>query len=228
MDPFTCLDEVYLFSDLSPAEIEGMGLMMPLRRFSAGELVFSQAQPVTALFILKEGRIRIFHVTEDGKALTMAILEPGAVFGEMSLMGQQMYDNYAEAIEESVVCQLSAQDVEQYLLSDPRIAVKVAKHLGEHVLQLEERLLDLATRPLAGRVAKTVVTLADAAPPPRFGQSVSVRLTHEQLAGVLGATREATSRIMADFAANDLIKQSRGKIAIRDADALRAIARRTS
>lgn len=91
-------------------------------------------------------------------------LESGAVFGEMTLVGQQMYDNYAEAVEDSAVCQLDSQDVEQYLLSDPRIAVKVAKYLGEQVLSLEERLLDLATRPLAVRVAKTVVTLADAAP----------------------------------------------------------------
>ncbi|MBG6219048.1 CRP/FNR family transcriptional regulator [Arthrobacter sp. CAN_A6] len=204
-----------------------MQLMMPLRRFSAGELVFSQAQPVTALFILKEGRIRIFHVTEGGKAMTMALLEPWAVFGEMALVGQQMYDNYAEAVEDSAVCRLDSQDVEQYLLSDPRIAAKVAMYLGEQVLSLEERLLDLATRPLAVRVAKTAVTLADAAPAPRFGQAASVRLTHEQLAGILGVTREATSRIMAEFAANDMIRQSRGKITIRDADALRAIARKT-
>lgn len=226
-DPFTCLEEVYLFSDLSAAEMEGMQLMMPLRRFAAGELLFSQAQPVTALFILKEGRVRIFHVTEEGKALTIAILEPGAVFGEMSLVGQQMYDNYAEAIEESVICQLGVQDVEEYLLSDPRIAVKIAKYLGEQVQRLEERLVDQATRPLAARAAKTVLALADAAPAPRFGQAVSVRLTHEQLAGVLGVTREATSRIMAEFAADGLIRQSRGKISVLDAEALRTVARKT-
>ncbi|MFO7690873.1 MAG: Crp/Fnr family transcriptional regulator, partial [Cryobacterium sp.] len=132
-DPFSCLTEVDLFADLSRAEIDAMDLMVPARRFRAGELVFSQSEPVTALFILKAGRVRVFRVTEDGKALTMAILEPGAVFGEMVLVGQRMYDNYAEAIEESAICQLTVAEVERHLLSDPRIAVRISRLLGEQV-----------------------------------------------------------------------------------------------
>ena len=77
-EPFSCLTEIRLFADLSQAEIDSMDLMTPARLFRAGELVFSQSQPVTALFTLKAGRVRVFRVTEDGRALTMAILEPGA------------------------------------------------------------------------------------------------------------------------------------------------------
>jgi CRP/FNR family cyclic AMP-dependent transcriptional regulator len=227
-DPFTCLEEVDLFADLSAAEIEAMHLMVPERRFRPGELVYSQAQPVRALFILRTGRVRVFRVAEDGRALTMAILEPGAVFGEMLLVGQQMYDNYAEAIENSTVCQLTAEEVERYLLADPRIAVRISRLLGEQVARLEDRLLDLALRPLSARTAKALLDLAGAARGSRFAPAPSVRLTHEQLAGLLGATREATSKTMADFAAQGLIRQGRGRIVVKDVDALRAIARRTS
>ncbi len=227
-EPFSCLTEVELFADLSAAEIDAMNLMTPARLFRAGELVFSQSQPVTALFILKAGRVRVFRVTEDGKALTMAILEPGAVFGEMLLVGQRMYDNYAEAIEDAAICQLTVAEVEQYFLSDPRIAVRISRLLGEQVARLEERLTDLALRPLSARVASTLLKLAEAAPAPRFGHTVVVRLTHEQLAGLLGATREATSKTMADFAAHNLIRQGRGRIIIQDASALNGVARRTA
>lgn len=227
-EPFSCLTEVELFADLSAAEIAAMDLMAPARTFSAGEFVFSQSQPVTALFILKAGRVRVFRVTEDGKALTMAILEPGAVFGEMLLVGQRMYDNYAEAIEDAAICQLSVTEVEQYLLSDPRIATRISRLLGEQVARLEERLTDLALRPLSARVASTLLKLAEAAPTPRFGHAATVRLTHEQVAGLLGATRESTSKTMADFATRNLIRQGRGRIVIQDAAALRAIARRTA
>ncbi|MEC5155925.1 CRP/FNR family cyclic AMP-dependent transcriptional regulator [Cryobacterium sp. CAN_C3] len=227
-EPFSCLTEVELFADLSLAELAAMDLMTPARTFRAGEFVFSQSQPVTALFILKAGRVRVFRVTEDGKALTMAILEPGAVFGEMLLIGQRMYDNYAEAIEDAAICQLSVAEVEQYLLSDPRIAVRISRLLGEQVARLEERLIDLAVRPLAARVARTLLKLAEAATPPRFGHTTVVRLTHEQLAGLLGATREATSKTMSDFAARNLIRQGRGRITIQDATALRTIAKRTA
>lgn len=227
-DPFSCLNEVDLFSDLSAAEIAAMDRMAPARHYRAGEMVFTQSQPVTALFILKSGRVRIFRVAEDGKALTIAILEPGAVFGEMPLVGQRMYDNYAEAIEESMICRLGTADVERFLLADPRIAIRIARLLGEQVARLEERLTDLALRPLAARAASTLLKLAENAPPSRFGHAPAIRLTHEQLAGLLGATREATSKTMADLSSRNLIRQGRGRIMIQDTAALRTMARRTS
>jgi len=226
--PFSCLNEVDLFADLSPAEIAAIDLMAPARMFKAGDLVFTQSQPVTALFILKAGRVRVFRVTEDGKALTMAILEPGAVFGEMLLVGQRMYDNYAEAIEDSAICQLSVAEVERFLLSDPRIAIRISRLLGEQVVRLEERLTDLALRPLVARVASTLLKLSEAAPPARFGHAPVVKLTHEQLAGLLGATREATSKTMAEFAARNVIRQGRGRIIIQDTATLQTIATRSA
>lgn len=223
-DPFNCLNEVDLFADLTAEEMRAMDMMAPARMFRRGELVYSQSQPVTALFILKSGRIRVFRVAADGKALTMAILEPGAVFGEMLLVGQRMYDNYAEAIEDAAICQLGIEDVERYLLSDPRIAIRISRLLGEQVARLEERLTDLALRPLSARVASTLISLAAAAPGSRFGQGRAIRLTHEQIAGLLGATREATSKTLADFAAQGIIRQGRGRITIQDPAALRLVA----
>ena len=225
-EPFSCLSEVELFADLSAVEMAEMDRMLPAHRVARGELVYSQSEPMTALFVLKRGRVRIFRVAEDGKALTMAILEPGAVFGEMLLVGQRMYDNYAEAIEDSMICQLSAADVERYLLSDPRIAVRVSRLLGEQVAKLQARLADLALRPLPGRAASMLLDLAEAAPASRFGLSPSIRLTHEQLAGLLGATREATSKAMADLASQRLVRQGRGRIVIQDLKGLRKLAGR--
>lgn len=227
-DPFSCLSEVDLFADLSAAEIEAMDRMAPAVPFSRGQLLYSQAQPIRSLFILKAGRVRIFRVAEDGKALTLAILEPGAVFGEMALVGQRMYDSYAEAIDDALICQLSVTDVERFLLADPRIAIRVARILGERVGELEDRLTDLALRPLQARVAATLLNLTRPHPGAsgRFSRStLQVRLTHEQLASVIGATREATSRVLSDFADRDLIRQGRGRIVITDPARLRQLTR---
>lgn len=158
----------------------------------------------------------------------MAILEPGAVFGEMILVGQRMYDNYAEAIQDSSICQLSVEEVERFLLSEPRIAIRISRLLGEQVARLEERLTDLALRPLAAQVASTLLTLGDAAGSPRFGQARTIHLTHEQLAGLLGASREATSKIMGELTAKKAIRQGRGRIVIQDRDVLSKLARSTS
>lgn len=224
-EPFSCLSEVELFADLSAEEIAAFDRMAPARTFHNGDIVFSQSQPITTLFILKKGRVRIFRLTEDGRALTMAILEPGAVFGEMMLVGQRMYDNYAEAIEETKLCQLSVQDVERHMLTDPRIAIRISRYLGEQVALLEERLTDLALRPLIARTSSTLVRLAGAQRVSRLGH-VTIRLTHDQLAGLLGATRESTSKTMADLASRGLIRQARGRIVLIDLDGLAILSKR--
>lgn len=223
-DPFSCLRDVDLFADLSPAEMQAMDRMAPATLFPRGQILFSQSQPVHSLFILKAGRVRVFRVAPDGKALTLAILEPGAVFGEMVLIGQRMYDSYAEAMDDALVCRLGRTDVERLLLADPRIAVRVAQILGDRVAELEDRLTDLALRPLSARVATMLLNLTR---PAGFGRGPQVRLTHEQLAGVVGATREATSRVLSDFAARGVIRQGRGRILIVDAAAIRRIGRET-
>lgn len=224
---FSCLNEVELFADLSVDEMAELDRMAPPQRFLRGELVFSQSQPSSSLFILKSGRIRVFRVTEEAKAMTIGILEPGAVFGEMVLVGQRMHDNYAEAIEDSSICRLEVRDVEQFLLSDPRIAVRIARLLGEQVARLEERLTDLAHRPLSARLARTIVTLAEGGHSRSLVASRGVRVTHEQLAGLVGATRESTSKVMAELSAQRIIRQSRGRIVVTDPAALAALSRRT-
>jgi CRP/FNR family transcriptional regulator, cyclic AMP receptor protein len=222
---FACLNEVDLFADLSATELREMDLMAPAKLVHRGELLYSQAQPVKALFILKTGRVRVFRVSEDGKALTLAILEPGAVFGEMVLIGQRMYDSYAEAIEDSLVCQLDVVDVEHFLLSDPRIAIRISRLLGERVAELEGRLSDLALRSLPARVASTLLGVAEWPSAARFGRARIIRLTHEQIAGLLGATREATSKILSEFSSRGLIRQGRGRITLTDPAKLQSIAR---
>ncbi|MGH2721779.1 MAG: Crp/Fnr family transcriptional regulator, partial [Actinomycetota bacterium] len=117
-----CLSEVDIFRDLSPDEMDAIARAAPMRTFAAGELLYSPLKPVETLFILKRGRVRIFRVSADGRALTTALVAPGTIFGEMVLLGQRMYDNFAEAVEESVVCVMDRADVNRFLLSDARIA----------------------------------------------------------------------------------------------------------
>ncbi|MGQ7352214.1 Crp/Fnr family transcriptional regulator [Quadrisphaera oryzae] len=222
-DPFSCLTEVDLFADLSADEVAAMDQMAPASLFRRGQLLYSQDQTADALFIVKAGRVRVFRVSQDGKALTLAILGPGSVFGEMLLIGQRMHDSFAEALDDALICQLGVRDVERFLLADARIGTRVARLLGARVAELEDRLTDLALKPLHARVAATLVNLSQgsSAGGSRFGRAPSIRLTHEQLASVIGSTREATSRVLSDMAAAGLIRQGRGRVVILDVVGLR-------
>lgn len=220
-----CLYAVEMFQDIPPQEMQRLNAMLPLKKFNAGEIIFDPSRPRSALFIVKCGRVRIFYLSAQGKAFTLSIIEEGGVFGEMPLIGQHLHDSYVEALEDSEVCVLKEHEVKQFLLHDHRVAVRISQILGRKVLELEERLADLALKPLPQRVASLLLRLGSK---PSFSwrqKHMQVSLTHEQIASVAGATREAVSKTLSDFAAEGLIMQSRAKITLIDEAGLRALAR---
>ncbi|MDI3387786.1 Crp/Fnr family transcriptional regulator [Streptomyces sp. B-S-A8] len=220
-----CLAEVDIFCDLNEQEMARIADAAPMKTYTAGELVFSPTQPSEVLFILKRGRVRIFRVSADGRALTTAIVTPGTIFGEMVLLGQRMYDNYAEALDDLTVCVMSRADVHRFLLSDPRISARITAILGRRLADLEQRLSDTVFKTVAQRIATTLDTLATAQPaagPLRpTARHPQIALTHEQLAALAGTSRETCTKTLHDFAGHGILRLARGRITILDPARLR-------
>lgn len=208
------MSEVDIFRDLSPQEMDAMAAAAPMSTYSPGELLYSPVKPVEKLFILKSGRVRIFRVSEDGRALTTAMISPGTIFGEMVLLGQSMYDNYAEAIEDAVVCEMDKQDVHRFLLADPRIAARITQILGRRLAEMERRLSDSVFKSASQRVATTLMKLAGPKSTGLPSRHPQVSLTHEQVAALAGTSRETATKILGELADQDLIRLGRGKIAL--------------
>jgi CRP/FNR family cyclic AMP-dependent transcriptional regulator len=220
-DRLMMLSEIDIFADLSPEEVEAIGKAAPMRIYEAGALLYSPHNRVEALFILKGGRIRIFRLSPDGRALSTAIIQPGTIFGEMVLVGQQMYDNYAEALDEALVCVMNRPDVHRFLLSDSRIAARIAEILGRRLRAMEQRYSDAVFKSVPQRIAATLCALGDRAQHSRRGGLIGVgpaqvSLTHEQVAALVGTSRETATKALGDFAEQGLVKLGRGKIVIID------------
>ncbi|MBV7362829.1 Crp/Fnr family transcriptional regulator [Actinomycetaceae bacterium TAE3-ERU4] len=216
----TCLREVELFEKIPQQELAELNRMLPLVKYSAGEIIYDPLRPKSILFIIKGGRVRIFQTALSGKTLTLSVLNPGDVFGTMPILGQDMGNSYAETLEETTICRLDQEQVEKYFLADSRISQQVALILSKRVNELETRLSDLALRPLPQRVASLLLNTSVTSPLPWRHERV-VKLTHEQLANLAGASREGVSKVLADFAQRKFIKQGRGMITLLTPDALR-------
>lgn len=221
-DKVWCMAEVDIFCDLDDSEMDAMAQAAPMKTYAAGELVYTPHQPLETLFILKQGRIRIFRVSPDGRALTTAIIEPGTIFGEMIIVGQQMHDSFAEALDDVVVCVMTKADVKRLLLGDPRISARISETLGRRLGELEQKLSDAAFKSVPERIAGALVTLAAAQSGP-LSRGAQVKLTHEQLAALAATSRETTTKILGDFADQGLITLGRGRITIHARDRLRAL-----
>ncbi|MGC9539608.1 Crp/Fnr family transcriptional regulator [Streptomyces sp. UG1] len=220
-----CMSEVDIFRDLSEPEMEAIAEAAPMKTYSAGEILHTPQQPSEVLFILKRGRVRIFRVSADGRALTCAIISPGTIFGEMALLGQRMYDNFAEALDDVTVCVMSRADVHRFLLSDARIAARITEILGHRVADLEQRLSDSVFKSVPQRIAATLTTLAARAGTPTgrllaMARHPQIALTHEQLAALAGTSRETTTKVLHDFADRGLLRLARGRITVLDPERL--------
>lgn len=225
-DKTSYLRDVDIFRDLSQTEVEALGKHAPMQRVPVGTVFYSPEQAGEVLFILKEGRVRLYHLSAEGKALTTAVLEAGTIFGEMALLGQHLHQSYAEALSPCLLCLMSREDVKGMLLSDPRIATRIAEILGQRLISAEQRLSDFAFKNLPQRLASLLLQLAR---PPRArlfraaSGAPEVRFTHEALAEMIGAYRETTTKILNEFRVQGLIDLKRGCVVILDAVGLRAL-----
>ncbi|MCX4671166.1 Crp/Fnr family transcriptional regulator [Streptomyces sp. NBC_01381] len=189
-----CLAEVDIFCDLSEQEMAGIAEAAPVKTYGAGKLLFAPTEPCEVLFLLKQGRACVCRVSADGRALTTAIVTPGTKFGEMVLLGQRMYGNCAEALDDVTVSVMTCTDVHRLLLAHPRISARITAILGRRLAELEQRLFDSVFKTVAQRVATTLDTLATAQPsagPLRpTARHPQIAFTHEQLAALAGTSRE--------------------------------------
>lgn len=167
------LAKIDILADLSEPEVNRIVDAAPARTYRTGELLYTPHRQVEVLFLLKRGRIRVFRASPEGRALTTAIVSPGTMFGEMALLGQRMYDNYAEALDEAHTCVIGRADVRRLLLSDSRIAARIVEILGRRLMAMEQRLSEAVFSNVPRRVAAALATLDRCAPAAAAGDDAA-------------------------------------------------------
>jgi CRP/FNR family cyclic AMP-dependent transcriptional regulator len=214
----SCVRGTDLFRDLSASEIEEIEGMTAMRTSRRGRVFFAPGQTGEVLFILKTGRVNIYRVTPDGKKLVTASLEPGTVFGEMSLIGQGMYDSFAEAAEDCTLCVMGRADVENLLKTKPAVALRAMEIMARRLREAEDRLEGAAFKGVPARLALMPLRLR----PGGSGELVGV--SHQDLADMVGTYRETVTRVLNDFQAQGLIELGRKRIRVLQPDRVAALA----
>jgi len=214
------LSTIDIFCDLTHREVEEIGRRTAMREVPSGTIFYTPEQTQEVLFILKKGRVRLYQLSSDGRKLTIGTLEEGTIFGQMALLGQILQQKFAEALSACVLCVMSQDDVENVLLSDQRIAVRITEIMGKRLIEAENRLLELAYMQAPARIAVQLVRMAEnRAEGSRKTQPV-VTCTHEELADLVGVHRETATKILNEFRKQNLVKLGRGTVILLDPAAL--------
>jgi CRP-like cAMP-binding protein len=159
------------------------------RRFEPGALVVAAGTPAGTVYLIRSGQVRVFMLREDGRETTTALLGPGQLFGIAPLLGRRTYHAFAETATPVEVWALPADRLIEHLPSDPALLELVLGALAQRLTLAQALLRNVTLLPVAQRIPDTLARLGGC-----LGGETT-RLTHETLAGLVGARRETVSRV---------------------------------
>lgn len=220
------LSRVPLFAALDDDASAVLRSSLRLQRLSRGDVVFREGDPGDALFVVTEGKVKLARSAPDGRENLLAIMGPADMFGELSLFDPGPRTATASAVTDSVVASLGHAALMPWLHGRPEVAEQLLAALARRLRRTNEALADLVFSDVPGRVAKALLDLAD-----RFGRTegdgvrVEHDLTQEELAQLVGASRETVNKALADFAHRQWLRLEGRSVVLLDQERLTRRAR---
>jgi CRP/FNR family cyclic AMP-dependent transcriptional regulator len=215
------LTETPLFRALDTEAQQALESSMTEVRVSRGQSLFDEGDPGDRLYVITDGKIKLGRTSPDGRENLLAILGQGEMFGELSLFDPGPRTATATAVTDTVLKGLGHSDLQPWLTGRPEVATQLLKALARRLRKTNEHMADLVFSDVPGRVAKQLLDLAR-----RFGQQTDegVRVTHdltqEELAQLVGASRETVNKALADFASRGFLRLEARAVVILDLERL--------
>ncbi len=217
------LSMVDVFESLSSKEIERLDERLPDAQLETGDIFYSPDDPSEKVFILRRGKARIYKVADDERELTLAVVDAGTMFGEMTLTAQRLQGAFAQAMEPSEVSTMLRADLERLILEKPQVGLQIAHLLSERLRRYETRLEDITLKDIPSRLASMILMLAEAEGVVTSEGYVRIptHYTHERLGTMIGTNREAVSRAFGVLQEEAIVELRRRIIHVKSLDALR-------
>jgi CRP-like cAMP-binding protein len=215
----TFLAQNDIFRDLTAEEINELNRNTTVMSCPPGRVFYRPGETGNVLFLLRTGSVQLYHLSTDGRKLITATLEAGACFGEMPLIGQGMYNSFAEAVEDSRICVMSKHEVEHLLMHKPAVTLALLQIVGQRLVQIETQLIDTTFKGTVARLASLLLQLAH---PDQHDEKTLVvnGLSQEELAERLGVYRETVSTALREIKESGAIELGRKHIRICQPDIL--------
>ena len=218
------LGKLELFRGLSAAELMQVNDLLGRTKFPAGAMILTAEQPGEVAYIILEGTLKVSTIQGNGRELTLALLGPGEIVGELALADRASRSADVTALEPAVLVWLDRGTFERLRRDIPGITENLLRLLARRLRLANAQLQAMATLDVHGRVARQLLTLADVlGEEVADGERIPLRITQSDLAALVGATRVRVNEVLVGFTRRRLIAvDRRHRITIRDRAELEA------
>jgi CRP/FNR family cyclic AMP-dependent transcriptional regulator len=220
------LRQAPLFTGLDDEAAQALSAAMVENRLRRGEVLFHEGDAGDRLYVVTDGKVKLGRTSADGRENLLAVLGPGQMFGELSLFDPGPRSATVTAVTDSTMQSLSNDELGRLLEGRPEVARGLLNQLAGRLRRANDVVADLVFSDVPGRVAKALLDLSS-----RFGRvaddgvHVSHDLTQEELAQLVGASRETVNKALADFASRGWLRLEARSVVLIDLDRLRHRAR---
>ena len=210
-----------LFTALDEAAALSLRASMDTVKIAKGSILFKEGDDGEHLYVIVDGKLKLGTSSGDGRENLLSILGPGEMFGELSLFDPGPRTSTATAVTDAKLLSLSHEKVIPWLKQNPEVSLQLLTRLSQRLRRTNEAVGDLVFSDVPGRVAKALIDLGD-----RFGKTtpegllVNHDLTQEELAQLVGASRETVNKALADFAGRGWLKLDGRSVLITDLERL--------
>ena len=181
-----------LMNVLTDAELDRLIPLLSERRFDARQLLFSAGEVPERVFLLLKGRVKLYHISSNGKEVIIDIAAKGDLVGDMAILEGEDHTVYARALEETVVVTICWEDFFYLVQHSPGLAFTMAEIMARRLTGVQRTLMNLVSKPVSGRLADALLDRVD-------GEDVRLGLTHEELGQTIGTSRETVTALLSRF-----------------------------
>jgi CRP/FNR family transcriptional regulator, cyclic AMP receptor protein len=222
-DAAKTLSQASLFTGLSESEMAFLAQRAVPRKYSAGQLVFSEDDPCTGMYVVESGQVRIFKTSPGGREQVLSIEGPGGSVAELPVFDGGNYPASVSTLEGSTLLFIAKQDLHALCLAHPQVALKVLRVIGARLRKLVGIIEELSFTTVRHRLAAFLIRLARReGEPVSGGIAVSLPASNQELAAQIGTVRELVSRNLSRFQSEKFIQMDGRRVVIANLKALEA------
>jgi CRP/FNR family transcriptional regulator len=187
------MHKVPIFANLNPNEMAQIAAIITDRQYKKGESIYFGSEDHKQLFVINQGKVKIYKVSETGKEQIIRILNPGDFMGELSLFINFPINGNAEALEATAICIIDGHKLNEIIRNVPAIALKIIEELSKRLQNAENMIESLVLHDVEQRVADTLLNMSD-------GQDeIKLTISKKDLAAYIGMSQETLSRKLSSF-----------------------------